>query len=146
MLILLTLKQLCSTNEVRLKKCLNVLENHSLILDEPKSLGGTDEGMTPLGKSLFSLVNLQNRSLERWLDAKQLLQVISQAKSSPYTEFIAKKMKFDLKSIRFEISGQYDPSAYKDVFNENPIPTQFHTISLQAELEVKLCLFVSNYV
>lgn len=42
---------------------------------------------------------------------------------------LAKKMKFNLEDLKFEVSGSYDPTAFLKEM-DNPPPTHFHTIHM----------------
>ncbi|WP_280771855.1 OsmC family protein [Salipaludibacillus daqingensis] len=60
---------------------------HTIIIDEPPNMGGSDEGPDPISNMLASLAGCEN--------------VIA--------NMVAKEMKFDLESIEFDIRGELDP-------------------------------------
>ncbi|WP_175616057.1 OsmC family protein [Piscibacillus halophilus] len=61
-------------------------KDHKIIIDEPPSMGGNDEGPNPLGTLLISLVGCEN--------------VIA--------NMVAKEIDFDLQEISFEVTGELD--------------------------------------
>ena len=62
---------------------------HSIVIDEPENLGGSDEGMTPVEITLASLAGCLSIT----------------------TVFLAKKMRVDVNSIEVEIEGDIDDKA-----------------------------------
>ena len=62
---------------------------HSIVIDEPEELGGTDEGMTPVEITLASLAGC----------------------FSITASFLAKKMRVDINKIEMEIEGDIDDRA-----------------------------------
>ncbi|TFB24061.1 OsmC family peroxiredoxin [Filobacillus milosensis] len=63
-------------------------KDHQIIIDEPSSMGGRDEGANPLGTLLVSLAGCEN--------------VIA--------NMVAKEINFDLQGIEFEVKGELDPN------------------------------------
>lgn len=62
---------------------------HSIVIDEPEELGGTDEGMTPVEITLASLAGC----------------------FSITASFLAKKMRIDINNIEMEVEGDIDDQA-----------------------------------
>ncbi len=81
--------------------------NHSLVIDEPKSLGGTDKGIDPLSNLLASLVGCENA----------------------IANFVAKEIKFDLQGIDFKVDGELDS---RGLMGDSRVRTYFETINIQA--------------
>ena len=84
--------------------------NHTIIIDEPERMGGTDKGANPLGALLISLAGCEN--------------VVA--------NFVAKEMNFDLKGIDFEISGELDP---RGMMGEEGVRPYFQKVTVHAKVE-----------
>eukprot|EP01116_Phalansterium_solitarium_P012060 TRINITY_DN28019_c0_g1_i1.p1 TRINITY_DN28019_c0_g1~~TRINITY_DN28019_c0_g1_i1.p1 ORF type:complete len:214 (+),score=51.26 TRINITY_DN28019_c0_g1_i1:43-642(+) len=79
--------------------------SHTLVLDEPKRLGGQDSGPTPLHTLLGALAGCEGATAHT----------------------AAQRMKFAYDGMRFEITGVYDPSAF---VSSSQSPTHFHTVNI----------------
>ena len=81
----------------KLKEGLKVEVNdgrgHSIIIDEPEGMGGTDKGMTPVEITLASLAGC----------------------FSITAAFLAKKMRVDINDIEMEVEGDIDEEAMSSV-------------------------------
>lgn len=84
--------------------------NHTIIIDEPERMGGTDQGANPLGALLISLAGCEN--------------VVA--------NFVAKEIQFDLKKIDFNISGELDT---RGMMGEEGVRPYFQKVSVRAKVE-----------
>lgn len=82
---------------------------HSITIDEPESMGGTNKGPDPLGNMLASLAGCEN--------------VIA--------NMVAKEMDFDLKSITFDIYGELDPRGLMGTADVRPY---FQKVNINAKV------------
>lgn len=80
---------------------------HTVVIDEPANMGGTDEGANPLATLLVSLVGCENA----------------------IANFVAKEMKFDLQGIDFEVNGELDP---RGMMGEEGVRPYFQKITVNA--------------
>ncbi|GEK92207.1 OsmC family protein [Alkalibacterium kapii] len=102
--------------------------DHEIILDEPESDGGTNQGMNPMEALLSALGACKC--------------IVAQA--------YAKMHKINLKSIRIDFEGEFDPSGYlgKDPnakIGYSKIIEHFHIEADNTEEEInKFIEFVSN--
>ena len=78
-----------STLKEGMKVEVNDGRGHSIVIDEPEGLGGTDEGMTPVEITLASLAGC----------------------FSITASFLAKKMRVDINNIEMEVEGDIDEEA-----------------------------------
>ncbi|MCF6138646.1 OsmC family protein [Pseudalkalibacillus berkeleyi] len=83
---------------------------HSVVIDEPANMGGTDEGANPLATLLISLAGCENA----------------------IANFVAKEIDFDLKGIKFEINGDIDP---KGMMGDKSVRPYFQKITVNATVE-----------
>ncbi|MBN9655606.1 OsmC family protein [Halobacillus sp. GSS1] len=83
---------------------------HSLTIDEPKQMGGTDEGADPLATLLGSLAGCE----------------------TVVANMVAKEMNFDLQSISFDINGTLDMRGLMGTADVKPY---FDTVNIKAEVE-----------
>src|SRR6056297_1096148 len=72
-----------------MKVKVNNTRGHEIIIDEPESSGGTDEGMNPVEITLASLAGCLSIT----------------------TEFLAKKMKIEIDSLSIDVEGDIDEKA-----------------------------------
>ncbi|WP_147805081.1 OsmC family protein [Alkalicoccus halolimnae] len=82
---------------------------HSITIDEPENMGGTNKGPDPLGNMLASLAGCEN--------------VIA--------NMVAKEMDFDLKSISFDIHGELDPRGLMGTADVRPY---FQKVDINAKV------------
>jgi putative redox protein len=82
---------------------------HSITIDEPENMGGTNKGPDPLGNMLASLAGCEN--------------VIA--------NMVAKEMDFDLKSITFDIHGELDPRGLMGTADVRPY---FQKVDINAKV------------
>ncbi|KPB03247.1 OsmC family protein [Bacillus sp. CHD6a] len=80
---------------------------HTIIIDEPASMGGKDTGADPLSTMLASLAGCEN--------------VIA--------NFVAKEIGFDLQGMSFTITGELDT---RGLMGEEGVRPYFEKISIQA--------------
>ncbi|WP_281976251.1 OsmC family protein [Halobacillus litoralis] len=80
---------------------------HTVVIDEPANMGGTDEGANPLATLLVSLVGCENA----------------------IANFVAKEMEFDLQGIDFEVNGELDP---RGMMGEEGVRPYFQKITVNA--------------
>ncbi|MGD6793846.1 OsmC family protein [Metabacillus indicus] len=83
---------------------------HTVTIDEPAKLGGTDEGANPLATLLISLAGCENA----------------------IANFVAKEIKFDLQGIDFDINGELDP---RGMMGEEGIRPYFQKITINAKVK-----------
>lgn len=82
---------------------------HNLIIDEPQSMGGTNEGADPLSTLLGSLAGCE----------------------TVVANLAAKELDFDLQSIDFEIDGSLDPRGLMGTADVQPY---FQTVNIEAKV------------
>lgn len=83
---------------------------HTITIDEPESMGGTNKGPDPLGNLLASLAGCEN--------------VIA--------NMVAKEMDFDLKGITFSIHAELDP---RGMMGQADVRPYFQKVSIDAKVE-----------
>lgn len=83
---------------------------HTITIDEPKSLGGTDKGIDPLSNLLASLAGCENA----------------------IANFVAKEMKFDLQGIKFNVDGELDSEG---MMGDPNVRAYFQTVNIEAIVE-----------
>jgi putative redox protein len=83
---------------------------HTIIIDEPETMGGKDTGADPLASLLSSLAGCEN--------------VIA--------NFVAKEIGFDLQGIEFDITGIIDPSGLMGDPNVRPY---FEKVRINAKVQ-----------
>ncbi|WP_019416178.1 OsmC family protein [Paenisporosarcina sp. TG20] len=93
----------------KMKSELNA-KNHAITIDEPPSMGGTDQGIDPLSNLLASLAGCEN--------------VIA--------NLVAKEMKFDLQGIEFDVKGQLDP---RGLMGQTDVQPYFNHVSVHAKVK-----------
>ena len=93
----------------KMKSELNA-KNHSVTIDEPQNMGGTDKGIDPLSNLLASLAGCEN--------------VIA--------NLVAKEMKFDLQGIEFDVKGELDP---RGLMGQADIQPYFNHVSVNAKVK-----------
>ncbi|MEK4649584.1 MULTISPECIES: OsmC family protein [Exiguobacterium] len=86
-----------------------ISHNHEVIIDEPKNMGGTDQGANPLATLLISLTGCENA----------------------IANFVAKEIDFDLQGIEFEVKGDIDP---RGMMGEEGIRPYFQKITVDAKV------------
>ncbi|CAM3002906.1 OsmC family protein [Paenibacillus sediminis] len=84
--------------------------NHQLIIDEPPSMGGKDEGPNPLATLLAALSGCEN--------------IVG--------NIVAKEMNFDLQGIEFDISGEFDNRGFMGDPNVRPY---FQKVTVNAKVK-----------
>lgn len=82
---------------------------HNITIDEPASMGGTDQGADPLATLLGSLAGCET--------------VIA--------NMVAKEMDFDLKDITFDIKGSLDP---RGLMGTEGVRPYFQTVEIHAKV------------
>ncbi|PRP75120.1 transporter, OsmC-like family [Planoprotostelium fungivorum] len=96
---------------------------HTIILDEPKSLGGRDTGPSPLEALLGSLAGCEQAT----------------------AHLVAKRMSMEVKQMEYDISGDYNPGAirgrwsciahiFPNEVDRGDFPTHFHTIRMKVHV------------
>lgn len=106
------------TNSKGLKTNIEAGE-HSLVIDEPQSMGGTNEGADPLSTLLGSLAGCE----------------------TVVANLVAKEIDFDLQSIDFEIDGSLDirglmgTADVQPYFQKVNIEAKVHTSETQERVE-----------
>ncbi|KGX85772.1 OsmC family protein [Pontibacillus litoralis] len=83
---------------------------HTLIIDEGKQQGGTDQGANPLETLLAALSGCE----------------------SAVSNMVAKEMNFDLQGIEFDIQGELDPRGF---MGQEGIRRHFEKVTLRAVVE-----------
>lgn len=83
---------------------------HTITIDEPKNLGGTDKGIDPLSNLLASLAGCENA----------------------IANFVAKEMKFDLQGIKFNVDGELDSEG---MMGDPNVRAHFQTVNIEAIVE-----------
>ncbi|MDZ5784454.1 OsmC family protein [Marinococcus luteus] len=83
--------------------------DHKIVIDEPSSMGGTDEGANPLGTLLASLAGCENA----------------------IANFVAKEIDFDLQGIEFDVKGELDPNG---MMGKGDVRPYFQTITVNAKV------------
>ncbi|WP_349408465.1 OsmC family protein [Pseudalkalibacillus sp. SCS-8] len=83
---------------------------HTVVIDEPANMGGTDEGGNPLATLLISLAGCENA----------------------IANFVAKEIDFDLQGIEFEINGDIDP---KGMMGDESVRPYFQKITVNAKVQ-----------
>ncbi len=84
--------------------------DHTVVIDEPANMGGTDEGANPLATLLISLAGCENA----------------------IANFVAKEIDFDLQGIDFEINGDIDP---KGMMGDKSVRPYFQKITVNAKVQ-----------
>ncbi len=84
--------------------------NHTITIDEPATMGGTDKGADPLSTLLFALAGCEN--------------VIA--------NFVAKELEFDLQGITFKVNGELDTRGLMGDPNVRPY---FEKVTIHADVE-----------
>ncbi|MGD6818585.1 OsmC family protein [Metabacillus sp. 84] len=85
-------------------------KNHTLIIDEPASMGGKDEGPNPLATLLGALSGCE----------------------TVVAGMVAKEMNFDLQGIDFDISGELDP---RGMMGDENVRPYFNKITINAKVK-----------
>ncbi|KGP92135.1 osmotically inducible protein C [Pontibacillus chungwhensis BH030062] len=85
-------------------------KKHTIIIDEPKQQGGTDEGANPLETLLAALAGCENA----------------------VANMVAKEMDFDLQAIEFEIRGELDP---RGMMGTEGVRRHFQTVTVNAQIK-----------
>ncbi|MEW9500970.1 OsmC family protein [Jeotgalibacillus marinus] len=85
-------------------------KNHSITIDEPATMGGTDQGADPLSTLLASLAGCEN--------------VIA--------NMVAKELKFDLQGLEFDIKGELDP---RGLMGQTDVQPYFNHVSVHAKVK-----------
>ena len=84
--------------------------NHSLTIDEPQQMGGTDQGPDPLATMLGSLASCE----------------------TVVANMVAKEMDFDLETISFDINGTLDMRGLMGTADVKPF---FDTVNVEAKVK-----------
>ncbi len=85
------------------KSIVNTKSGHTLIVDEPKSMGGTDEGTSPMGYLFTAMAGCTAVIVER----------------------VAKGMEIEIQSMKVKASGVYSPRGIAGQEGYESAPTQF---------------------
>ncbi|WP_113927975.1 OsmC family protein [Bacillus sp. P14.5] len=83
---------------------------HTVVIDEPHKMGGTDKGANPLATLLISLSGCENA----------------------IANFVAKEINFDLQGIEFEVTGEIDP---RGMMGEEGVRPYFEKITVNAKVQ-----------
>ncbi|MDQ0255272.1 putative OsmC-like protein [Evansella vedderi] len=83
---------------------------HTLVLDEPESMGGKDAGADPLSTLLAALVSCKNVVIN----------------------LVAKEMEFNLRGVEFKTDGNLD---LRGLMGDPSVRTYFETVSLRVVLD-----------
>ncbi|WP_226585576.1 OsmC family protein [Halobacillus litoralis] len=83
---------------------------HELVIDEPRQMGGTDQGADPLAVMLGSLAGCE----------------------TVVANMVAKEIEFDLQGISFDINGTLDMRGLMGTADVKPY---FDTVNIKAEVE-----------
>jgi putative redox protein len=86
------------------------MEGHQVITDEPKKAGGSDTGPTPLQTVLAALAGCEQAT----------------------ATYIAKEMGINLKSITFNIEGEFDARGFLAV---EGVPARFQKVKVNARVQ-----------
>eukprot|EP01111_Echinosteliopsis_oligospora_P014587 TRINITY_DN551_c0_g1_i1.p1 TRINITY_DN551_c0_g1~~TRINITY_DN551_c0_g1_i1.p1 ORF type:complete len:190 (-),score=56.07 TRINITY_DN551_c0_g1_i1:43-612(-) len=100
---ILTVDGTCSNYQVKAKA-----DKHSLTIDEPKNVGGSDSGPDPLRTQLAALVGCMNATARMY----------------------AKDMNVDLGDVKFTIKGTYDAKGFH---HPEEVSAQFSKVVIDAE-------------
>ncbi|MFC4737279.1 OsmC family protein [Bacillus daqingensis] len=85
-------------------------KDHTIVIDEPESMGGADKGQDPLSNLLASLAGCEN--------------VIA--------NMVAKEMDFDLQGIDFRVTGELDP---RGLMGQADIKPYFYDVAIEADVK-----------
>lgn len=85
-------------------------KNHKLVIDEPASMGGDDQGADPLSTLLASLAGCEN--------------VIA--------NMVAKEMDFQMEGIDFRVHGELDP---RGLMGTADVVPYFQHVSIEASVK-----------
>ncbi|RSL31844.1 OsmC family peroxiredoxin [Salibacterium salarium] len=85
-------------------------KNHSIVIDEPPEMGGTDQGPDPLSNLLASLAGCEN--------------VIA--------NMVAKEMDFDLQRIDFHVTGELDS---RGLMGQADVQPYFNKVTIHAKVQ-----------
>jgi putative redox protein len=85
-------------------------KHHHIIIDEPRDMGGKDEGPNPLGTLLGALAGCEN--------------VVA--------NMVAKEINFDLQGIEFDIRGELDTRGFMGDPNVRPY---FEKVTVEAKVK-----------
>ncbi|MFC0523765.1 OsmC family protein [Pontibacillus salicampi] len=99
-----------TSNNTGMKTDVSAEHGHTLVIDEPESMGGTNQGADPLSTLLSSLAGCET--------------VIA--------NMVAKEIKFDLQNIKFDIKGSLDPQG---LMGKEGVRPYFQTVTINAEVQ-----------
>ncbi len=85
-------------------------KGHQVIIDEPKQMGGKDEGANPLGSFLASLAGCENA----------------------IANMVAKEIGFDLQGIEFDIRAEMNPEG---MMGNKDVRPYFQSVSINARVK-----------